>query len=89
MTNQPRNRVVVFRLSQEEYRSLRQACDRRGARNLSDFTRTEVLSYLQSDALASHLGSRFAAIEQKVAALQADVNRVLQGTVYAEIKRQI
>jgi hypothetical protein len=83
MTNKPRNRVVVFRLSHDEYRSLKEACERRSARNLSDFTRSEVLSYLQSDVPGSQLDCRLASIEQKLAALQSQVNR-LQGVFNAE-----
>jgi len=80
MTNQPRNRVVVFRLSQEEYQSLKDASERRSARNLSDFTRSEVLSYLQADTYGK-LDSRITDVEQKVADLQTQVDR-LQGVNY-------
>ncbi len=41
MLANPRNRVVVFRLSGHEYVSLKDiACNARGARNISDFTRS-------------------------------------------------
>jgi hypothetical protein len=86
MTSQPRNRVVVFRLSQEEYRSLKEACDRAGARNLSDFTRSEVLECLNSDAFGGHLARRFASLEQQIAALQFQLNNLLQGVFHAELK---
>jgi len=46
MCNNRRNRLVVFRLSEEEYVRLKTASERNGARNLSDFTRGEVLSFL-------------------------------------------
>jgi hypothetical protein len=86
MTSQPRNRVVVFRLSQEEYRSLKEACDRAGARNLSDFTRSEVLECLNSDAFGGHLARRFASLEQQIALLQFQLNNLLQGVFHAELK---
>ena len=38
-----RNRIVVFRLSDDEYESLRVACLRCG-RTMSDFTRSELLA---------------------------------------------
>jgi hypothetical protein len=72
----PRNRVVVFRLSRDEYRALKDACSARGARNMSDFTRSELLGHLHGD--------RFAAIEQRIAELQSIVtrlNHLLEGVV--------
>ena len=88
MTSNPRNRVVVFRLSQDEYRSLKEACDRRGGRNVSDFTRSEVLEFLQSGTLNVHLYRRFEAIEQGIASLQSQFNNLLQGVLRVETKRQ-
>jgi hypothetical protein len=40
----PRNRSVVFRLTEDEYDSLRSACLRSGGRSLSDFARTSLLN---------------------------------------------
>ena len=42
-TLKPRNRIVVFRLSDEEYDNLQEACQDRGGRNFSDFVRGELL----------------------------------------------
>lgn len=50
MRASPRNRVVVFRLTQDEFRSLQLACDLQGARNISEFTRSEILASLGSAA---------------------------------------
>ena len=44
----PRNRLVNFRLTQEELESLRMACLVKGARNISDFARTAVLQLAAS-----------------------------------------
>jgi hypothetical protein len=88
MTSKPRNRIVVFRLSQEEYRSLKDACDRAGARNLSDFTRSEVLESVNSDALGGHLARRFTSLEQQIAVMQFQLNNLLQGVFHAEFKSQ-
>ena len=76
MLGSPRDRVVVFRLSRHEYLTLKDACCARGARNISDFTRTEILGHLHSD--------RFAAVEEKITELQSIVTRlidVLEGLV--------
>jgi hypothetical protein len=87
MTSKPRNRIVVFRLSQEEYRSLQEACSRAGARNLSDFTRSEVLECLNSDAIGGHLARRFTTLEQQIAVLQFQLNNLLQGVFHADFKQ--
>jgi hypothetical protein len=88
MTNKPRNRIVVFRLSQEEYRSLQEACNRAGARNLSDFTRSEVLECLDTDASGGPLARRFAALERQIAAVQFQLNSLLQGVFHENVKSQ-
>jgi hypothetical protein len=51
-TTKPRNRIVVFRLTQDEYRTLTQACRTRGGRNLSEFTRSELMATLTADRTA-------------------------------------
>jgi hypothetical protein len=86
MTSNPRNRIVVFRLSQEEYRSLQDACNRAGARNLSDFTRSEVLEHLNPNCMAGSLARRFATLEQQIAIMQFQLNNLLQGAFHEEAK---
>jgi len=76
MTSKPRNRVVVFRLSQDEYETLQAACARAGARNLSDFTRSKVLERLNS-----------ASLEEQIAVIQFQLNHLLQGVFHAETKQ--
>ena len=88
MTSKPRNRIVVFRLSQEEYQSLKEACDRAGARNLSDFTRSEVLECLNSDAFGGHLARRFISLERQISVIQFQLNNLLQGVFHEQIKQQ-
>lgn len=39
----PRNRLVNFRLSDEEFAAMNAACEKSGARSLSDFARGAVL----------------------------------------------
>jgi hypothetical protein len=46
---QPRNRAVIFRVTQEEYNRLEAACVNGGARSLSDFARSRVLSAAPSN----------------------------------------
>jgi hypothetical protein len=88
MTTKPRNRIVVFRLSQEEYHALLDACTRAGARNISDFTRSEVLQCLDPQAGSGPLARRFASLEQRIAVMQIQLNDLLQGVFHEEVKQQ-
>ena len=71
-----RNRIVVFRLSQEEYNRLRSACVAAGGRNLSDFTRSEVLTVVQTDGRGSALERKFVEIDRKLSDLCNLIQRV-------------
>lgn len=44
----PRTRIVNFRLSDEEFRTMGRVCEASGARSLSDFARTAVLTTIAS-----------------------------------------
>ena len=70
MTAQARSRLVVFRCA------LRQACENRGGRNVSEFTRSEVLEYLNSDQLSDSAHVRYAALEQEIAGIKAAVTHL-------------
>ena len=81
MTDNPRNREVIFRLTQDEYRELKEVATRNGARNLSDFIRSELLAYIHSVTINEHLQRRFEALEQRIQELQSTVVSLLQGNV--------
>jgi hypothetical protein len=66
-TLKPRNRLVVFRLSQEEYHILKSACSTQGGRNISDFTRSELLALIQSRPAGDGIQKRLVEMEQKLA----------------------
>jgi hypothetical protein len=68
-----RNRIVVFRLTEDEYEFLRGACHTAGGRNLSDFTRSEVLTRLAS---APEIAN-FSALDQRLEEMQAQLQSVL------------
>jgi hypothetical protein len=65
-----RNRIVVFRLTQEEYESLKDVCVNRGARNISDFARSALLRFMGADGQT--------AVDQRLAELEATVRRLAQ-----------
>jgi hypothetical protein len=52
--NKPRNRTLIFRLTEEEYESLQQASA--GARSLSDFARNRLLGSLENRPIDAQLG---------------------------------
>ena len=49
----PRNRILIFRLTQDEYQALQSASS--GARSLSEFARTQLLRSLGEPALDQHI----------------------------------
>jgi hypothetical protein len=54
----PRTRLVNFRLSEEEYQQLKETCARSGARSVSDYARSSVLSgAAQAGVLAAEFPS--------------------------------
>jgi len=68
--------MVVFRLTQEEYDNLKEVCSERGGRNLSDFTRTELMNFLGSDSLGGMVEKRFSDVRQRLGDLQDAVSRL-------------
>jgi hypothetical protein len=69
----PRNRLVNFRLTMEEFEQLRTACERQGARSISDFARCAVLGQVdrpvESEAAIGRLDETVERLEQGVGAL--------------------
>lgn len=64
-----RTRIVIFRLTDEEYEELRAACVDRGARNVSDFART---------ALMQTVAGEREAVTSKLAQIESGVQRLEQ-----------
>lgn len=69
----PRNRLVNFRLSEDEFDKLRSSCAQHGARSISDFARSSVLRRLEeaplSGAPPAQLSNQFGELEQRVSQL--------------------
>jgi hypothetical protein len=51
----PRNRILIFRLTQGEYDALRTASSEKGARSLSDFARGKLLGSLDAPTLDTQI----------------------------------
>lgn len=70
----PRNRLVNFRLNDEEYEGLRAACAHHGARSVSDFARAAVLrSAGLQERLDRQTQRRLSDLRQKVSELEAQL----------------
>ena len=65
-SNLRRDRLVVFRLTKEEYRLLQLACAAAGRRSVSDFTRSELLSIVQSDSVDASVREKLLEIDHKL-----------------------
>ncbi len=77
----PRNRLVNFRVTEEEYEGLKEACLTRGARCLSDYARTMVLcSTGDAGTLGSgppNLNDQLSAMDRRISDLESNLGRLL------------
>jgi hypothetical protein len=73
-----RNRIVVFRLSQDEYEGLKAACAERGAASISSFARSELLTSLDRDRLSG--------VYRQLSNLESSVQRILEALTPKEPK---
>jgi hypothetical protein len=82
--------MVNFRVTQDEYRQLREASVARGARGLSDYARWATLNSIRQtssseqlkappDGVATWLDERFAALESSIRRLLDVLNKFTQG----------
>lgn len=58
----PRNRILIFRLTQDEYIALQAASS--GARSLSDFARSRLLNSLEEPALNQQINDLNSKVER-------------------------
>jgi hypothetical protein len=65
--NRPRNRILIFRLTQDEYQTLQAASSEKGARSLSEFARGKLLGSLGAPAL-----------DEQILELKTAVTRIAQ-----------
>jgi len=61
-----RDRLVVFRLTQEEYQLLQTACAAAGRRSVSEFTRAELLSIVKSNSVDASVRDKLLDIDHKL-----------------------
>jgi hypothetical protein len=69
---------VNFRLSEDEFEKLRDCCASFGARSISDFARSSVLSRLEQDPQQeSQANHRISHLDYKVSELESRVGQLL------------
>ena len=71
-----RDRLVVFRLTQDEYQRLEEACSSNGPRSLSDFTRAQLLNAAGTGGPAGRIEHRLSTMEKKLSGLQSAVRQI-------------
>jgi len=76
-----RSRIVIFRVTPEEYSSLMSACVASGSRSLSEYTRSELLAMRQADLRDSIVERRFIEIDRKLSDLRALVQHVSERVI--------
>ena len=69
----PRNRIVVFRLSQDEFETLKGACAEKGGRNLSEFTRSELLNFLNAQPPEYLIHNKLDAIARQLTGMRTEM----------------
>lgn len=74
----PRNRLVNFRLSEEEFVRLKASCATHGARSISDFARSSVLDRMETPPNGPFGQGRLTQIDTKVSELEARLGLLLQ-----------
>ncbi len=71
-----RDKVLLFRLTQEEYDRLLAACTERGGRSLSDFARTKLLQRLEDDPRNPEIEGHLYRVNERLDQLQSAVQDV-------------
>jgi len=75
----PRNRLVNFRLSEDEFEKLKSSCEQFGARSISDFARGSVLGRLeQAPVPVKDSEHRLTKLDTKVDLLETRVGQLLR-----------
>lgn len=75
----PRTRLVNFRLSEEEYQVLKETCALSGARSVSDYARSAVLTgAMPVAAPVNSCADRWERIEGVVKSLESKMNELLE-----------
>lgn len=72
----PRTRLVNFRLSEDEYQTLKEAAIKQGARSISDFARGAILTSVTASRAEAGGQMDLSGLERKVSEIQHTVERI-------------
>lgn len=73
----PRNRLVYFRVSEDEYRRYSNLCESTGSRSISELARSAMQSMVQNSASREdHVPEKLALLESLVKDLNRKVNEI-------------
>jgi hypothetical protein len=72
----PRTRLVNFRLSEDEYQTLKEAAIRQGARSISDFARGAILNSVTHPRSENGQQLDLTGLDRKVSEIQGTVERI-------------
>ena len=72
-----RNRMVYFRVSEDEFKQFKDLCARHGARNMSDLVRSAIkaLTSHRSDGFATEVAVRLQQLENSVERLSQTISQ--------------
>ena len=84
--NNPRTKLVNFRLSEVEFEDIREACGSLGARSISDFARSAVLGKFKQ-AGEPALENRLVEMNSKVGELESNLNSLMRQLGYTDSNR--
>jgi hypothetical protein len=80
----PRNRLVYFRISEDEFRQLNDVCGDIGARSLSDLARTAVQRFITASPREDdYLSTRLRLLEATVNDLNSTVRQLLRSLTHS------
>lgn len=78
-----RDRLVYFRISEDEFGEMLRACESKGARSVSDLARLAVQQFIHSEASESQrqMASSIEALNEVVSELKASVQQLVSAGV--------
>ena len=74
----PRNRLVYFRVSEDEFQQFNQMCESVGARSISDLARSAIQRMIQQDGNHLHAADPVAAKLTVLETIVCDLDRKVQ-----------
>ena len=79
----PRGRFINFRVTDDELKQLKLACDQQGASCLSAFARTVILNV--PIASGEDFGGRLAALDHRISLMELSLSRLLNALSCAAV----